>query len=74
MIFYIYNFDYRLNVNNQVPVYLPDPPNLVRLKVDFGCEIPKCLGKYKFNIKTNKYEKTNEDADGQMSTNDLLEK
>jgi hypothetical protein len=44
MIFYLYNFDYRVRVNNKVPIYLPEPPNLVRLKVDFGCEIPKCIG------------------------------
>jgi len=68
MIFYLYNFDYRVRVNNKVPVYLPDPPNIVRLKVDFGCEIPKCLGKWIIKYKTNKNEKTNENADGQMSS------
>ena len=46
VILYLYNFDSRNSENNRVQMYSTEPPNLVRLKVDFGCEIPKCLGKW----------------------------
>jgi hypothetical protein len=51
MTYYLYNFDYRNRVNDNKPIFLNEPPELVRLKVDFGCEIPKLL--YKLTIKNN---------------------
>lgn len=51
MMLYLYNFDYRFRKNNGVSIYSLEPPNLVRLKVDFGCEIPKCIGCWKMKNK-----------------------
>ena len=49
MTYYFYNFDYKKRVYGNKPILLNEPPELVRLKVDFGCEIPKLL--YKVTIK-----------------------
>ena len=45
MTYYLYNFNYKNCVNNNNPILLTDPPELIRLKVYFGCEIPKVLCK-----------------------------